>query len=79
MSLDLWTSGGTQGESRIYGMLEILEPTVGPLKLFLVRSAAEDCESLLDCLHVGHIFTFKGSERSRVALAIRRQSLFITT
>jgi len=76
MSLDLWTSGGTQGESRIYG---ILEPTVCSLELFLVWSAAEDCEGLLDCLHVGHIFTFKGSERSQVALAIRRQSLFITT
>jgi hypothetical protein len=79
MSLDLWTSGGTQGESRIYRMLEILEPTIGPLELFLVWSAAEDCESLLDCLYVGHIFTFKESERSQVALVIRRQSLFITT
>ena len=79
MSLDLWKSGGTQGESRIYGVLKILKPTICSLELFLVWSAAEDCEGLLDCLHVGHIFTFKGSERSQVALAIRRQSLFITT
>lgn len=55
MWLDLWMSGSTQ-EKVIYGMLEILEPTIGPLELFLVRSAAEDRESLLDCLYVGHIF-----------------------
>jgi len=36
-------------------MLEVLEPTIGPLELFLVWSAAEDRESLLDCLQVGHI------------------------
>jgi len=65
MSLDPWTSDGTQGESRIYGVLEILEPTIGPLELFLVRGAAEDRESLFDCLHVGHIVVaFKKSERS---------------
>jgi len=65
MSLDLWTSGGTQGESCIYGVLEILEPKIGPLELFLVRGAAEDRESLLDCLHVGHIVVaVKGNERS---------------
>lgn len=55
VSLDRWTSGGTQGESRIYGMLEILEPTIGPLELVLVWGAAEDGKSLLDCLQVGHI------------------------
>lgn len=65
MSLDHWTSGGTQEESRIYGMLEILEPTIGPLELFLVWSAAEDHESLLDCLCFSHIFVaFDESERS---------------
>ena len=61
--LDLRTSSSTQGESRIYGMLEILEPTVGPLELFLVWGTAEDLESLLDCLHVGHIVVrFKEGE-----------------
>jgi len=80
MSLDLWMSGGTQGEIRIYGVLEILEPTIGPLELFLVWGAAKDPESLLDCLDVSHIFVaFKENERSWVALVIRRQSLFITT
>ena len=73
-------SGGTQGESRIYGVLEVLEPTIGPLELFLVWGAAEYRESLLDCLDVSHIFVaFEESERSWVALLIRRQSLFITT
>jgi len=55
MSLDRWTSGGTQGESRIYGVLEILKPTIGPFELFLVWGAAEDIEGLLDCLEVSHI------------------------
>ena len=49
-------------------MLEVLEPTIGPLKLVLVWSAAEDCKSRLDCLHFGHIVVaFKESERSLVA------------
>ena len=61
-------------------MLEILEPTIGPLELFLVWGTAEDRESLLDSLQVGHIVVaFEGGGRSRVALVIRRQSLFITT
>ena len=65
MSLDLWTSGDTQRESRIYGMLEILEPTICPLELFLVWGATEDRESLLNCLHVSHIFVVsEESERS---------------
>ena len=63
MLLDLQTSGSTQGESRIYGMLKILEPTVGPIELFLVWGAAKDRKSLFDCLHVGHIVVrFKEGE-----------------
>ena len=53
--LDLWTLGGTRGESGIYGMLEILKPTVGPLELVFVWGTAEDSESFLNCLHIGHI------------------------
>jgi hypothetical protein len=36
-------------------MLEILEPTIGSLELFLVWGTAEDRKSFLNCLHVGHI------------------------
>lgn len=64
-SLDLLMLGGTQGESSIYGVLEILKPTIGPLELILFWSAAEDRKSLLNCLHVGHIFVaVEENERS---------------